>query len=189
MANRSRRAPGGGRAHRPRPPREPFGHMLKSARAQRVIGRALRTPAVLDRPGTRWMLKGLSPAPIVVLTHRGRRSGKTYRTPVEVIARDDQVGEIVVSPMWGERSHWYRNVIAGGLVEASRDGEPQEMAWRRLSDDEKREAIAAYRREHPLYSRVILRMLVSVHGLEGDPAEAVARAIPMLALYRASGNR
>ncbi len=163
--------------------------LLKSARVQRVVGRALRTPAVLDRPGTRWMLKGLSPAPIVVLTHRGRRSGKTYRTPVEVLAEDDQVGEVVVSPMWGERSHWYRNVIAGGLVEASREGEAKKMDWRRLSDEEKRKAIAAYRREHPVYSRVILRMLVSVHGLKGDHAEEVARTIPMLALYRPSGDR
>ena len=163
--------------------------MLKSARVRRVIGRVLRTPAVLDRPGTRWMMKGLSPAPIVVLTHRGRRSGKTYRTPVEVMAEDDQVGEIVVSPMFGERSGWYRNVVAGGLVEASRHGEAHAMEWRRLSEEEKREAIAAYRREHPLYSRVVLRMLVSVHGLKGDHAEAVARAIPMLGLYRASGDR
>ena len=163
--------------------------MLKSARVQRIIGRALRTPAVLDRPGTRWMMKGLSPAPIVVLTHRGRRSGKTYRTPVEVMAEEGERGEIVVSPMFGERSHWYRNVVAGGLVEASRGGEGHAMEWRRLSDDEKREAIAAYRREHPLYSRVILRMLVSVHGLKGDHAEEVARAIPMLGLYRASGDR
>ena len=156
--------------------------MLRSARVRRIIGRLLRAPAVLDRPGLRWMLKGLSPAPIVVLTHRGRRTGRSYRTPVEVIAEDGERGEIVVSPMWGEQSQWYRNVVAGSSVEVSRDGESETREWRRLSDAEKREALASYRREHPVYSRVILRMLVSAHGLGGDPAEAVAEAIPMLAL-------
>lgn len=160
--------------------------ILKSARVRSVVGRALRTPAVLDRPGTRWMMKGLSPAPIVVLTHRGRRSGKTYRTPVE--AMSEEAGEIVVSPMFGEQSAWYRNVVAGGLLEVSVAGESQERDWRRLSEDEKRKAVAAYRSAHPLYSRMILRMLVSVHDLEGDHEEAVARAMPMLGLYR-SGDR
>jgi deazaflavin-dependent oxidoreductase (nitroreductase family) len=127
------------------------------------------------------LLNGLSPAPIVVLVHRGRRTGKIYRTPVEAIV-EDMDREIVVSPMWGESSHWYQNVLAGGLVEVRLQGEPHRLEWRLLSDHEKHLAIATYRREHPVYSRVILRMLVGVHGLAGDPVQAVARALPMLAL-------
>jgi deazaflavin-dependent oxidoreductase (nitroreductase family) len=142
----------------------------------------MRAPAALDRPGLRWLMRGLSPAPIVVLVHRGRRTGKVYRTPVEAILEDAERDEIVVSPMWGEESAWYRNVIAGGLVEARLRGEGRTAEWRRLSEEERREAISAYRRDHPVYSRMILRMLARIHRLDGDPAEAVIRALPMLAL-------
>jgi deazaflavin-dependent oxidoreductase (nitroreductase family) len=146
----------------------------------------MRAPAALDRPGLRWLLNGLSPAPIVVLVHRGRRTGRIYRTPVEAIVEDAERGEVVVSPMWGERSDWYRNVLAGGLIEARLRGEGHRLDWRRLSEQENLEAVSTYRREHPVYGRAILRMLVGLHGLTGDPVVAVARALPMLALQRRS---
>lgn len=149
----------------------------------------MRAPAVLDRPRSRWLLNALSPAPVVVLVHRGRRSGRIYRTPVEAVVEDAERGELVVCPMWGESSDWYRNVIAGGLVEVRLRGEGQRLEWRRLSDEERPQALATYRREHPLYSRAILRMLVALHGLAGDPVEAVARALPMLALHRPTSSR
>ena len=46
-----------------------------------------------------------------VIHHRGRRSGKAFRTPVVVRPTDD--GFIVPMP-WGERTDWYRNVSAAG---------------------------------------------------------------------------
>jgi deazaflavin-dependent oxidoreductase (nitroreductase family) len=49
-----------------------------------------------------------------VLEHRGRRSGKIFRTPV--VARPTDDGFLVPMP-WGERTDWYRNVrAAGGCV-------------------------------------------------------------------------
>jgi deazaflavin-dependent oxidoreductase (nitroreductase family) len=60
---------------------------------------------VLPLAGTRWMpLYG-------VLEHRGRRSGKLFRTPVVVRA---EVGGFVVPMPWGETTDWYRNVRAAG---------------------------------------------------------------------------
>jgi deazaflavin-dependent oxidoreductase (nitroreductase family) len=152
-----------------------------SPRVRRVIGRAMRVSAALDRPRSRWLLR-FAPAPIVVLVHRGRRSGRIYRTPVEAVAGDPRRGEYLIAPMWGERTDWYRNLLAGGLVAARVDGEAYRVEWRQLSEEERREAMATYRREHPVYSRAILRMLMSFHGLEGEPGEAVVRALPMLAL-------
>lgn len=46
-----------------------------------------------------------------VIEHRGRRSGKTFRTPVVVKPTAD--GFIVPMP-YGERTDWYRNVLAAG---------------------------------------------------------------------------
>ena len=58
---------------------------------------------VLLLAGTRWLpLYG-------VIEHRGRRSGKSFRTPV--VARPTGDGFVVPMP-WGEGTDWYRNVRA-----------------------------------------------------------------------------
>jgi deazaflavin-dependent oxidoreductase (nitroreductase family) len=155
------------------------------SRGARVLGRTMRMPGVLDRKGTRWMLQALSPATVIVLVHRGRKSGRLYKTPIEILIEDPERGEIIVSPMWGRDSDWYRNVVAGGLVEVHVRGEERRVEWRELDEAERRAAIKAYRESHPLYSRMILRMLVRVNGFEGVPEEAVVRELPMLGLRRA----
>src|SRR5438270_13401484 len=48
-----------------------------------------------------------------VLEHRGRRSGKVFRTPVVVRRAADGDGFIVPMP-WGLGTDWYRNVRAAG---------------------------------------------------------------------------
>ena len=141
-------------------------------------------PSVLDRKGTRWMLQALSPAPVIVLVHRGRKSDRVFKTPVEIMVDDSARGELVVAPMWGRDSDWYRNVVAGGLVEVHVRGEERQVKWRELDEAERRAAMDAYREAHPIYSRIILRMLVRVNGLEGDPEQAVLRELPMLGLRR-----
>lgn len=141
-------------------------------------------PSVLDRKGTRWILQTLSPAPVIVLVHRGRKSGRVFKTPVEVLVDDPERGELVVAPLWGRDSDWYRNVVAGGLVEIHVRGEERNVEWRELGAAERRAAMDAYREAHPVYSRIILRMLVRVNGLEGDPEQAVLRELPMLGLRR-----
>jgi deazaflavin-dependent oxidoreductase (nitroreductase family) len=57
--------------------------------------------------------------PWVVIVHRGRRSGRVYRTPVNAY-RDG--GRLAVVILYGERSDWVRNVLAGGaqVVRAGR---------------------------------------------------------------------
>src|SRR5437588_2517224 len=93
------------------------------SRMARMLGRAMQMPAVLDRRGTRWLLQALAPPTVIVLVHRGRTSGRLYRTPLSILVDDTERGEIVVSPMWSSESDWYRNVVAGGLVEIHVRGE------------------------------------------------------------------
>jgi deazaflavin-dependent oxidoreductase (nitroreductase family) len=150
----------------------------------RVLGRALRMPAVLDRKGTRWMFQAISPPAKIVLVNRGRKSGRLYKTPVLIVVEDREREEIVVSPMWGKDTDWYRNVIVGGLVEIHLRGEKRQVEWRELDEAERRPALEAFRAAHPIYSRMILRVLARLNGLEGDPGEAAVQNLPMLGLRR-----
>ena len=155
------------------------------SRIARVLGRTLRMPGVLDRKGARWMIQALSPPPtVLVLVHRGRKSGRLYKTPLSILAEDPDRGEIFVSPMWSRDSDWYKNVIAGGLVEIHVRGEKRPVAWRELDEAEGRARAEAFRDAHPIYSRVIARRLARLNRLEGEPVEAVVRNLPMLGLRR-----
>ena len=159
--------------------------MSGKSRTARVLGRAMRIMSVLDRKGTRWLLQALSPPPtVIVLVNRGRGTGRLYRTPVSILVEAPGRGEVVVSPMWSKNTDWYLNVVAGGLVEVHIRGEAWQVQWRELDEAERRAAGEAFRDAHPIYSRIILRTLVRLNGLDGDPAEAVLRALPMLSLRR-----
>src|SRR5213594_129256 len=88
------------------------------SRAARAAGRAMAMISVFDRRGTRWLMQALSPPPtVIVLVHRGRKSGRLYKTPVSILVEHPERGELVVSPMWSKDTDWYLNVVAGGLVE------------------------------------------------------------------------
>lgn len=152
---------------------------------RRILVAIARVPVLADRRGLRWMLSGrVVGAPIVILVHRGRRSGRVHRTPVEAIAEDPQSGEVIVSPARGERGDWYRNILAGGLLEVRLRGEAWRPRWRQLTEEENRAALARYRDAHPVYGRVVLWTLARTHRLSGNPLAAVAGALPMLALTR-----
>lgn len=49
-----------------------------------------------------------------VVVHTGRRSGRTYRTPVNVFARS---GDYVIALTYGAESDWVKNVTAAGGCE------------------------------------------------------------------------
>jgi len=131
------------------------------------------------------MIQVFSPPPkVIVLINRGRKSGRLYKTPLSILDEDPERGEIVVSPMWGQNSDWYRNVIAGGLVEIHVRGETRQVEWRELNESERRRAGEAFVDAHPMYSRMIARTLARLNGLEGEPVEAAMRNLPMLGLRR-----
>jgi deazaflavin-dependent oxidoreductase (nitroreductase family) len=48
--------------------------------------------------------------PWAIVVHQGRRSGRTYRTPVMAFRRRDT---LAVTILYGERSDWVLNALAG----------------------------------------------------------------------------
>lgn len=80
-----------------------------------------------------------------VLTHVGRTSGQTYRTPLDAHPVD---GGYVFILVYGSRSDWVRNSLADGHARLTIDGEDIELtaprlideheAWQAIGDDVKR---------------------------------------------------
>lgn len=69
--------------------------------------------------------KGVRP----VLTHVGRTSGKTYRTPLDAHPVDDGYIFILV---YGSGSDWVKNVLAAGTARLTIDGTDFDLVSPRL---------------------------------------------------------
>ena len=93
------------RSSAPSPP-SPFAIATRPPRGR--LKRVLRVPVVLQRRGLGWIFGQR----ILIIEHRGRRTGKQYRTPVEVVAHDGAVASWTVVAAWGGRPEWFANIQA-----------------------------------------------------------------------------
>ena len=79
-----------------------------------------------------------------VVIHRGRRSGRTYRTPVNVFAAP---GGYVIALTYGADSDWVRNVLAAGGCELVTRGRTVRLISPELVHDENRRGIRPLERQ------------------------------------------
>jgi deazaflavin-dependent oxidoreductase (nitroreductase family) len=70
-------------------------------------------------------------SPVAVVVHRGRRSGRRYRTPVLAFGVDDGC---VVALFYGADRDWVRNVLAAGSCTLERGGRRVELTAPRMLD-------------------------------------------------------
>lgn len=62
---------------------------------------------------------GTTGSTTALVRHTGRRSGRTYATPVDAIPTSDG---FVVAMVYGRGTDWVRNVVAGGPATVRHDG-------------------------------------------------------------------
>lgn len=82
-----------------------------------LFNRRVTNPIVRLFAGRRW-------SPVAVVVHRGRRSGRRYRTPVIAFGTDD--GYLISLPYGTERD-WVSNVVATGSCTLERTGRRIEL--------------------------------------------------------------
>jgi deazaflavin-dependent oxidoreductase (nitroreductase family) len=85
--------------------------------ALRRFNRSVTNPRVLRTAGTAGGQTSL-------IEHVGRKSGKTYQTPVDFV--QSKTGFLVALP-YGTRADWVRNVRAAGSATVVTDGERLEV--------------------------------------------------------------
>lgn len=124
-----------------------------------ALRRVLRAPAYLYDVHLGWLLGRR----FLRLTHTGRRSGRRYRTMLEVVGEDRATGELIVLAGLGRSAQWYRNVRAGNAVEIAIGRRRFRPDWRELAPEQASAALARYeRRNHwvaPLVRLVLSRLV------------------------------
>ncbi|WP_255687417.1 nitroreductase family deazaflavin-dependent oxidoreductase [Pseudonocardia sp. TRM90224] len=120
------------------------------------------------------------------LTHVGRRSGRRYRTVLEVIGADPASGEMMVIAGLGPSSDWYRNVQAGPAVEVSVGSRRFAPTHRTLDEAEAVAVLAGYERRNRWLTPVLRPVLSRLLGWRYDGSAAARRRmagqLPVVAL-------
>jgi deazaflavin-dependent oxidoreductase (nitroreductase family) len=98
-----------------------------------ALGMRAKTPWVLDRVrhfaraiGNPYQMRsaGTPGAMASVIEHRGRTSGRAYRTPVEAVPTEDG---FVIATVYGARTDWLKNVLASGSATIVNEGRAYEV--------------------------------------------------------------
>ncbi|MBN9113624.1 MAG: nitroreductase family deazaflavin-dependent oxidoreductase [Pseudonocardia sp.] len=143
---------------------------------------AFSLPRVLYRHG----LGRLLGSRFLLLSHRGRRSGRPYANVLEVVHHDPLSGEYVVVSGLGHRSDWYRNVRAGGPVTVTVGSRCFPVDARELDPDEAVAVLGDYERRNRLLRPIVHRVLSKLVGRPYtgtvDERRALVRDIPLVGL-------
>jgi deazaflavin-dependent oxidoreductase (nitroreductase family) len=114
-------------------------------------------------------------APMVLLHHRGRTSGREYVTPMMYLPHDSEPDIIYVFATKGGAPtdpDWYRNVTARGTGSVERGTETYMLTVRELAGEERDRIYAEQARRYPGFA-------------EYERKTAGVRTIPVLELRRA----
>lgn len=148
-----------------------------------LTGWLMRLPVWLYRAG----LGGLLGKRFLMFTHTGRKTGRKRQTVVEVVDHDPAAGVYYVVSGWGERSDWYRNVMANPRVAVQVGNHKFDATAERLAPEEGARIMLSYAREHPQALRMLAQMMnYPLDGSE-ESAQEFGRMIPVLAFRPVSG--
>jgi deazaflavin-dependent oxidoreductase (nitroreductase family) len=114
-------------------------------------------------------------APIVLLHHRGRKSGREFVTPTMYLAHESEPGSIYVFATKGgapTNPDWYHNLTASGVGSVERGTETYGVAVRELPGAERDRVYAEQARRFPGFA-------------DYERQTAGVRTIPVLELRRA----
>ena len=84
-----------------------------------------------------------------ILTHVGRKSGRVYRTPVNVFRTPEG---FLIALTYGRESEWVKNVLAAGGCELETRGVRYQLSAPNIVHD-------PTRRRFPLPVRIVLRLI------------------------------
>ena len=152
------------------------------ARPGPILGRALRLPVYLYDLGAARLLGHR----FLLLTHRGRRSGRLYRTMLEVVGWDPERREAIVMSGFGPNASWRLNVLAGGAVAVQIAGLRFEPRVRSPEREESVTVVADYERRNRFAGPIVRAVLSRLAGFRYDGSTEsrlrLVEALPLLAL-------
>ena len=126
---------------------------IEKTRAPAFLLPIFKLPLVLYRLRLGWLLDHR----FMQLTHVGRRSGKVRRTILAVLHFDAQTREIKAVSAWNA-SEWYKNIQVAPAQQVETGFTSYAPVQRDLSTEEIAQLFVDFRRQHPIFSRMVCRI-------------------------------
>jgi deazaflavin-dependent oxidoreductase (nitroreductase family) len=133
----------------------------------------LKLAFTLPRYLYRWHLGWLLGYRCLMITHRGRKTGRLRQTVLEVVHYDPSTQECIVMSGYGTQSDWYRNIQVHPAVEVQVGRQSYLPQQRMLEAQETRARLEAYQQDHPL----LFRELMYLVGYASDATPEGLRAL------------
>ncbi len=126
-------------------------------------------------------LGGLLGDRVLLLTHIGRKTGQPHQTVVEVVQHDRVSETFYVASGWGEKSSWYKNIMAHPQVTIQVGNQVYSALAERVTPDQGAHIMQDYARKHPLALRELARIMH--YPLDGSETSAMnfGRNVPIIA--------
>lgn len=137
---------------------------MRTRRPGLLVRRLLRAPALLYD----WRLGWLLGRRFLRLTHVGRRTGRTYRTMLEVVGAKRAENELIVIAGLGRKAQWYQNLQVHEALEVAIASDRFVPIHRELSLPEAERALADYERRNRYLAPLIRRVLSCLVGWHYD---------------------
>lgn len=162
---------------------------MNHKRVGRLMHLVFRAPVRLYERNLGWLLTER----LLCLTHTGRRSGRQYRTVLEVIGNDDATDEIFVAAGFGPSSDWYRNINANPPVEIVVGRRRFAPTFRTLDETEAAAVLAAYEHRNRWIRPVVRLGLGKLLGRRYDGSDSArmqfVHRLPIVAFRPISDDR
>jgi hypothetical protein len=138
----------------------------------------------------RWHLGWLVGHRFLILTYRGRRTGRHLQTVLEVMLWDPTTQESVVVSAYGPRAGWYLSIRSQRALRVQTGRLDYRPRQRLLEADEAAGIAAAYCRQHRLAAWLAPHVLHWIGAANADrsaAAEKLLASLPMVT-FRPSGE-
>lgn len=153
------------------------------------LWRALfRIPLVLHGLGLRGLERVVG-IDWVVLTTRGRRTGKPHPVVLDVVHHDVAGDVHYVQPAYGRASGWVRNVLAHPTAWAEVRGRAFAVRVDDVTGPEGADAVLQFIRRHPRYARLVVWFVGYVDSIDrsDDELRAQLATTPVFSLRPITG--
>jgi deazaflavin-dependent oxidoreductase (nitroreductase family) len=143
-----------------------------------------RAPIWFYRLGLGWMMGKR----FLLLTHIGRKSGQPRQAVIEVVKIDSQNNIYYSVSGFGEKAHWFKNIMRTPDVNIQVGGRKMPARAERLSIEDGEAVLMEYSQEHPTALRELSKILNLPYDGSPESISNMAKALPVVAFHVQAEN-
>jgi deazaflavin-dependent oxidoreductase (nitroreductase family) len=119
----------------------------------------------------------------VQLSHVGRRSGRTYKTVVEVVDYDPDRRKIFIASGFRQKSDWYKNIQKTPQIEVNFRGKQYKAVAEELDQVDSENVLLNYAHHHPLAMKELAKFMGYEIDGSDDDVRRLAGELPLIEVH------